>query len=250
MRRAADLIALRCSVPLFVMNIPFTWKTPGSFRLYVSELHRLGRFLVKMGGRAPSEKTLADVMCRYDNLRQKIRDTRGHIASRYYNEATTSVNSPDEHIDMIDPGGIPLAITGGPLPSSDYWLFDSIEEYGGRVAVDGTENGERGMPGPFNRNRLIQNPVQELANAYFLTIPDVFQRPNDRLYLWLRREISASHVRGIIVRDYIWCDLWRAEVQRIAEWADMPVLHIDVDISAASRQRTITRIQAFLEVFQ
>ena len=253
MRRAADLFALRCRVPVFVMNVPFTWKTPGSFRLYISELHRLGRFLVKIGGRTKSEKNLMDVMCRYDNLRQKLRSTRGNMTSRHFNEAVTNIGSlvdiPDLS-DMNDSGSIPLAIIGGPLPSSDYWLLDSIEEYGGRVAVDGTENGERGMPGPFDRNRLDQDPVQELANAYFLTIPDVFQRPNDRLYQWLKREIAESQVKGIIVRHYIWCDLWRAEVHRITEWAEIPVLHIDVDISAASRQRTLTRIQAFLEVFQ
>lgn len=62
MRRAADLIAGRSNVPIFLMNVPATWQTAMSRGLYRSELERLGRFLVGLGGKAPSLKRLSNVM--------------------------------------------------------------------------------------------------------------------------------------------------------------------------------------------
>ena len=55
MRRTADLIAASTDTPLFVMDVPHTWQESAAVKLYVSELRRLGRFLVSLGGTAPSE---------------------------------------------------------------------------------------------------------------------------------------------------------------------------------------------------
>ena len=117
--------------------------------------------------------------------------------------------------------------------------------------IDGTEGSERTMRRPFDPSRVAADPLAELADAYFDAIHDPFRRPNDRFYQWLGREVAARNVRGIILRRYLWCDLWHAEFPRLRECTDLPVLEIDVgpdDTSAPNRMQG--RIEAFLEMLQ
>ena len=107
------------------------------------------------------------------------------------------------------PYPIPVALIGGPLPADERWLIAAIEKAGGRIVLDGTENGERTLPAPFNLKRTKIDPMAELVHAYFDTIPDVFRRPNSGLYKWLDRMVEQRGARGVIVRHYVWCDMWR-----------------------------------------
>ena len=74
---------------------------------------------------------------------------------------------------------------GGPLPESDYDLFDWVQQAGGRIVLDATEWGERTLPRAFDLERTHRDPLPELADAYFGAIPDVFRRPNGALYEYL-----------------------------------------------------------------
>ena len=114
--------------------------------------------------------------------------------------------------------GIPLAILGGPLWEDDYALYDVVEELGGRVVLDGTEGGQRTLPRAFDPLQMAADPLQELADAYFDAIPDAFRLLNHRLYQWLGRELADRQVRGILLRRYVWCDLWHAEAERLKQW--------------------------------
>ena len=75
------------------------------------------------------------------------------------------------------PGGIPLAILGGPLLETDCEFFDLVERAGGRIVLDATEHGQRTLPRPFDPARVAAEPLEELADAYFDGIPDAFRRP-------------------------------------------------------------------------
>jgi benzoyl-CoA reductase/2-hydroxyglutaryl-CoA dehydratase subunit BcrC/BadD/HgdB len=146
-------------------------------------------------------------------------------------------------------GAVPLALVGGPLADEDSGLFDLVERAGGRVVLDATEGGERTLPAPFDPERTRAGPLEELVDAYFGTIPDVFRRPNDRFYRWLGQQIASRGVRGILFRRYLWCDLWHAELDRLRQWSPVPVLDFDVvgeDDSALAR--TAGRLEAFLEM--
>ncbi len=106
-------------------------------------------------------------------------------------------------------------------------------------------------PAPSTRRRLASDPLRELADAYFDHIPDVFRRPNDKLYEWLGRELAARQVRGIIFRRYVWCDLWHAELHRLRGgprcrcWKSTSARD---DAGAAGRVQC--RIEAFLETLR
>jgi benzoyl-CoA reductase/2-hydroxyglutaryl-CoA dehydratase subunit BcrC/BadD/HgdB len=142
-----------------------------------------------------------------------------------------------------------LALVGGPLLREDFAIYDLVEEGGGTIVLDGTEHGERAMPARFDRRRLRDDPLGELADAYFGAIRDAFRRPNDELFAWLGRELVERDVQGVIYHSYVWCDTWEAEAHRLKEWSPVPVLLLssgDGDGDAA--KRIAGQVQAFLEV--
>lgn len=258
MRRGFDIIVRNSSVPAFLMNVPNTWQTPAAQALYVDELERLGRFLIQLGGTSPSDETLAEIMLKYDDARASVCAVREHLPARRFTEAIAGLgrDGPGTKTDSLNAaepptGGVPLAIVGGPLMRSDFDLFDMVEQLGGRIVLDATETGERGMCAVFDRRRLREDPLRELARAYFGGIPDASRRPNSDLYKWLERRLIGRAVRGIIFRRYVWCDLWHAELEPLKDLVELPVLEIDsAGDSRLEQPRISNRIRAFLEMLQ
>ncbi len=233
MRYVAAMLEQRGDRPVFLLNVPSMWQTPAARRLYLDELRRFGRFLVSLGGKAPSDAELAMVMLANDRSREESRkNSRGPTARGA-------------------PGGIPLAILGGPLLETDCGFVEMVERAGGRIVLDATEHGQRTLPRPFDPARVAAGPLEELADAYFDGIPDAFRRPNTKLYEWLGRELAARQVRGIILHRYVWCDLWHAESQRLKQWSPTPLLELDVGPDdTAAPNRVQGRIEAFLEMLK
>ena len=154
MRRVFDLLVRRVDTPAFLLNVPSTWQTVAAQRLYLDELKRLGRFLVRLGGREPDKEQLVRTM-----LDQG--DEAG-VHSTGFPNAMNRVWGPTPYGH-----GVPLALVGGPLMQRDRVLFDVVEECGGRIVLDATETGQRGVRGPFDRRRLLEDPLMELAEVYF-----------------------------------------------------------------------------------
>jgi benzoyl-CoA reductase/2-hydroxyglutaryl-CoA dehydratase subunit BcrC/BadD/HgdB len=87
MRRAAEVFAARCpNRPTFVLNVPATWQSPAAMDMYVDELRRLGGFLVGLGGHAPTDERLTEVMLAYDGARRRILAARGRLTARRFAE--------------------------------------------------------------------------------------------------------------------------------------------------------------------
>ena len=258
MRRAFDILVRKCELPAFLMNVPNTWQNLESQKLYIDELRRLSRFLSRLGGKSPSNNTLTKIMLEYDAARASILTAREYLSARQHAEAIAAFGrgGPDQTINRgtgTEPqtDGVPLAMVGGPLLRQDFDLFDMIEQSGGRIVLDATETGERGMCGPFDRRRLGDDPLMELADAYFGGIQDASRRPNSELYKWLQRELASREVKGIIFHRYLWCDMWHAELRRLKDWTDLPVLDIDTaGDNETDEYRTANRIRAFMEMLQ
>jgi benzoyl-CoA reductase/2-hydroxyglutaryl-CoA dehydratase subunit BcrC/BadD/HgdB len=262
MRYAAAVMKSSDRCPIFLMNVPSTWQTEGVRKLYIEELRRLGRFLEERGGKSPRDAELVEVMLTYERARIELLSKRTELSARKFAEAIVEYRgSAVPHLGGISKSnrlksglrtkvnGIPLAVLGGPLLEADYEFFDVVENAGGRVVLDATEGGERTMPRKYDPLKINADPLQELADSYFDSIPDAFRRPNTGLYEWLGRELAERQVRGILFRRYVWCDLWHGELQRLKHWSPVPVLEIDEgadDLSAPNRMQG--RIEAFLEM--
>ncbi|MBE0536076.1 MAG: 2-hydroxyacyl-CoA dehydratase [Phycisphaerae bacterium] len=228
MRRVRDLVVDGTCVETFLLNLPKTWRNAACTQLYIDELGRMGRWLYTLGGCVPSADALAATMLDFDGRRQAMPDRR-----------------------VADSGGVRLALVGGPLLAGESGLFDLVVRNGGRIVFDATETGERTLPDRFDPALLRQDPVGELARAYFDSIPAVWKRPNTGLFDWLTRECTERRVQGVICRRLVWCDLWHAEVHRLRDALHVPLLDLDVsDDSPAAGERTAGRVQAFLETLQ
>ncbi|MGQ9706964.1 MAG: 2-hydroxyacyl-CoA dehydratase [bacterium] len=255
MRRASELIELEGDSSVFLFNVPSTWQEKTSMELYSYELRRLGNFLTQLGGSPPSNKKLSEIMDKYNKIRMKIRNSVDKLSSRMFAEKLVEFHRygletmlNDE--PLIYNNKVPLALIGGPLPETDFYIFDIIEKSGGRVILNGTENGERTLPDQFNERQMCEDPFSELVRAYFGSIPDVSRRPHTTFYQWLRSEVEIRKVKGIIVRYYSWCDLWHGEVQRLREKKIRPVISISVGGNEPGTIEHIkTRIEAFVEQF-
>ena len=258
MRRAYDILVRRCDVPLFLMNVPNTWQNVSVQKLYIDELKRLGRFLIGLGGKSPSNDALAQIMLDYDTARTTILGAGGYLPARRYAETIAAFgrDGPSRTFDSITGSelsieGVPLAILGGPLMRQDFEIFDIVEQAGGHIVLDAAETGQRGMCAPFDRRGLKDKPLLELAGAYFCGIQDASRRPNSGLYRWLKCRLSEREIRGIIFHRYMWCDMWHAELHRLKDWTDLPVLDIDrAGNNQTAKQRTTNRIRAFLETLK
>jgi benzoyl-CoA reductase/2-hydroxyglutaryl-CoA dehydratase subunit BcrC/BadD/HgdB len=282
MRRVFELLVRRVDMPAFLLNVPSTWQTVAAQRLYLDELKRLGRFLVRLGGHEPAHDELAHTMLECDNARRGVglappgpiggasptlhsysRILGGSGKAAGFAQALPmadghkpSASSEDSacrcHPILTTSGGpeyyaVPLAIVGGPLMQQDQVLFHIIRDCGGRIVLDATETGSRGQCGPFDRRRLAEDPLLELAQAYF-RIPDPARRPNSELYQWLKEHLAQTGARGIVFHHYVWCDKWHAEFSRLKEWADLPVLRLDSEGDVGmDTPRLRTRVRAFVE---
>jgi len=258
MRRAFDILVRGCDLPAFLMNVPNTWQNLESQKLYIAELKRLSRFLTEHGGKAPSNDTLAKMMLKYDTARSSVLAAREYLSASQYAESIAALGryGPDKTLNSVtgvEPAidRVRLAIIGGPLMKQDFVLFDMIEQSGGRIVLDATETGERGLCPPFDHRRLCDEPLMELANAYFCGIQDASRRPNSELYKLLKHEIAFREVQGIIFHRYLWCDMWHAELRRLKDWIGLPVLDIETaSDNETDRYRTVNRIRAFMEMLQ
>jgi len=259
MRRAAEPAERAGSHPVFLFNVPATWQSPAAQTLYRDELLRLGRFLVRLGGARPDPAFLAEVMLSYDSARTSLQSQRQTLSARAAAEALVSFNQDGFGVRRLgaafplapDPSPLAprLALLGGPLLREQFGIYDEIERRGARVVLDATETGERTLPAPFDRARLRDDPLAELARAYFLHIPDACRRPNNLLYEWLAKELAARRVQGVLLLRCVWCDLWHAEAQRLKECLAVPVLELDPSGTAGAGLRTQERLQALLEMF-
>ena len=256
MRYAAAYLDTNCPTPVFLFNMPSTWESPGVQQLYQDELSRLGRFLESVGGGKVSPDDLRTTMQRYDCARSAARKRWPHRTDGRYaqwlaelrNNATLLTSCDDAETTDADMKK-PLALVGGPLWDDDYALFDVIADAGGRIVLDASEWGQRTLPGPLDLERVERDPLAELTRIYFQEIPDVFRRPNTRLYEWLGEHLSARGVRGILFWRRLFCDLWHAELEPMRQWSSVPVLDLEAaDGEGITPGRMLGRIEAFLEM--
>lgn len=259
MRRAADIIRMRCDTPVFVFNVPHTWRTPTAHRIYSGEIERLGRFLVRLGGSAPASEALRETVLDYDSARRAIRDAAGRLPPRQWAELLASFHAGERAQPIaegaFEPRGVPLALVGGPMTADALGLYDLVEQAGGWIALDATETGERTLPSPIDRRLLAADPIAALCDAYFGAIPDAFRRPNSELYGWIERRIDERGIRGIVYRRCVWCDNWRAESRRMRDWAartwpGIGFLDLDAGDDGFEKARALSRLQSFMEMLK
>lgn len=254
MRRHAELAHNNTTSSVFLMHVPTTWQTPGSFQLYRDELERLGRFLCQLGGVTPSKETLENTIRVWESRRNSMRLLRDsanpadwpEMLRRFHEDGHVSdVRTADDQGLNTDKG-VPLALVGSPLLASHLSIHSIIAQFGGRVVLDGTDFGERAFP-VLDHKLLVEDPLNALADAYFHSIPDAFRRTNEMLYEWVIDGCSRARARGVVFHHQLWCDTWHGEAQRMRERLSLPFLSLETGGESELGAHAISRLQAFLE---
>jgi benzoyl-CoA reductase/2-hydroxyglutaryl-CoA dehydratase subunit BcrC/BadD/HgdB len=115
--------------------------------------------------------------------------------------------------------------------------------------LNATKTGERSLSPSFVF-AADTNPFDALIHGYCDHLVDVFQRPNTRLYSWLKPRLASRQVRGIVLWHFTGCDLWRAEAQTLRESFGLPVLLLEASEEPGNTPRELTRLQAFVETLK
>jgi hypothetical protein len=145
---------------------------------------------------------------------------------------------------------IPIALVGGPFLAPHWEWLDELEAAGARVALNATEMGERSLPPDFEFDPAAIHPFDALVRGCCDNIVDVFQRPNTRLYSWLKPRLASRNVRGIVLWHFIGCDLWRVEAPTLRETFALPVLLLEAGGEPGAAPRQLDRLQAFVETLR
>jgi benzoyl-CoA reductase/2-hydroxyglutaryl-CoA dehydratase subunit BcrC/BadD/HgdB len=251
MRRAADQLILN-SAPdtMFVLNVPATWQSAAARQLYSCELERLGRFLVRHGGRTPEPVELSGIMGRFAADRERLLRACPMLPAREFAEAVAKFHRGGtliEHNTCRKERGVRLGLIGAPMLQAHLQFLDCIESLGGEVVFNGTAGGEQGLlPADFPEGS-DKSPFQALITAYFDSVPDVARRPNSPFYNWIEKRLRQTQAQGVIVWHYAWCDLWKAEATWLRDQFELPVLDLDAGDAREMTAQARTRVEAFLE---
>ena len=249
MRRGFDTAMLHGQPHAFLFNLSATWQTPAAKEMFRSELKRLGQFLLTIGGSTPSPEMLRQEMVQSAATRKRLIESAPASSPRGFAEAVVRFHG-DGAFSPPPPTAtanqVPLALVGGPFLASHWKLLDEIEAAGGRVVLNATKTGERSLS-PVFEFADDTNPFDALVHGYCDNIVDVFQRPNTRLYSWLKPRLASRQVRGIVLWHFTGCDLWRAEAESLREAFGLPVLLLEAGGEPGNAPRELTRLQAFVE---
>jgi hypothetical protein len=259
LRRGFDTLAGSPPGRAFLFNLPTAWQSPVAERLYDCELDRLSRFLVALGGHLPTVEALGETIQAYTEARKKLLAQAEIHPARGYAEAIARFHWDGPPVSMAEesaatPSGIPLALLGGPLPRTQWHLIEVIERTGARVALNGTEAGERSLWTGLSSEAQTTPGADSLssmrlwlARSCVRNCVDMFQRPNTRLYTWLKERLGARGIQGIVLWHYVGCDLWRAEAQSLREAFGLPLLLLDAGDAPQASVRDNGRVEAFVE---
>jgi hypothetical protein len=263
LRRAYDAAAAMIGSQIFLFNLPSASDSPVAQKIYRAEMERLGRFLIRAGGRTPDPEGLSVLMTHYAHVRGSLSE-RAERPGREFLECLTGLHTgrpvpykPEIRTTQSSTCGVQLAMVGGPFPGSQWTLLNLVEDLGGSIALYAAEPGERNV---WQDKETIRDSSENdpsalnlelrLANNYLRHMTDVYQRPNTKLYKWLGERLRSRNVRGILLWHYAWCDLWRAEAQSLREAFGLPVLPLEADAAQGGMLRTTGRIEAFIESLQ
>jgi benzoyl-CoA reductase/2-hydroxyglutaryl-CoA dehydratase subunit BcrC/BadD/HgdB len=254
MRRTADRFGASAETRMFLLNVPATWQSEAARRAYREEIERLGRFLVRLGGRPPLAGELRQTVQRFESARAALYAARPSLSARGFSEAVARFQERGElpqgglgqQNSRNADGGLRVALVGASLLQQHFRLFDEIEAAGGVVVLEATCSGEAGLLPPIAEEALRQDPFWALVDAY-AALPAIWRRPNAPFYDWLQAKVRERSVRAVILRRYLWCDLWHAEETRLKAAVGLPLLRLDVGDESELLGHAVNRIQAFLE---
>ena len=193
----------------------------------------------------------------WDNMR----DTYEHSAE----EARAAVNDFGPMVDAktddlrakveagegVAPKGTKrILYTGTPMTVPNWKLFNLIEKAGGVVVGEESCTGSRYYKDLVDETgETVDEMLDAIAERYFKINCAVFT-PNDQRMKDIVQVAKDLHADGIVDVALQFCTLYEMEsfaVEKAAEEAGIPFMHITTDYAGEDAGQLQTRIEAFLE---
>ena len=230
-----------------MFNLPATWQTAAAGQIYRSELERLGQFLLAIGGTRRRRKGCGRKWCNPAGRESVCSNQRRAGSPRGICRSRGAISLGRRFFAAAAVAGRSNSARPGRRAVSRA----ALEIAGRNRSRRRTRRAERDrnrrtqfVAGDLNWRRA-RDPFDALVHGYCDNIVDVFQRPNTRLYSWLKPRLASRQARGIVLWHFTGCDLWRAEAQTLRETFGLPVLLLEAAAkpgAAAARVSTASRL--------
>jgi benzoyl-CoA reductase/2-hydroxyglutaryl-CoA dehydratase subunit BcrC/BadD/HgdB len=240
---------IRPTMPVLTLYLP-RGRRPADADFLAAELRRLGTALSAVSGMAPGEGEWAEAFAVEDAADRALAGLyarRGRLAAGdrgFYAVVRAREFLPAEDFPALaaslpdgdPPGGIPLMLSG--IAADPLDLFDHLAGGARRLyRIDTAAD-----PWALLAARLLSGPPDPTRGD-----------PIADRARWLIAQMAASGARGLVVYDPKFCepelfDLPRLR-RRLGE-AGYPLLHVEVELSGALSQQTLTRLEAFVETLR
>ena len=143
-----------------------------------------------------------------------------------------------------------ILYTGTPMAVPNWNLFNLIEKAGGVVVGEESCTGSRYYKDLVDESgETVDEMLDAIAERYFKINCAVFT-PNDQRMKDIVQMAKDLHVDGIVDVALQFCTLYEMEsfaVEKAAEEAGIPFMHITTDYAGEDAGQLQTRIEAFLE---
>jgi benzoyl-CoA reductase/2-hydroxyglutaryl-CoA dehydratase subunit BcrC/BadD/HgdB len=229
----------------------------------VAELRRLARRLSEISGVEPSDEKLLEAVVAEEEADAAFADLahgRDGIAlddrSFFTLLRSREYLSPAGFVELArsaprgarDDRGARLMISG--IVPEPMEIFDRVSEMGGQVVADDLACCSRRIyPGGTG-----DDPWKRMVQRLMRAPPDPTRgTPLLERAAWVEARMRESKAEGLIVYDVKFCEPELFDLPKLEEYlvrAGFPVLHLEVDLSAAVSQQTVTRIETFVEMLQ
>lgn len=144
-----------------------------------------------------------------------------------------------------------ILYTGTPMAVPNWKLFNIIEKAGGVVVGEESCTGSRYYKELVREDgETVDEMLDAIAERYFGISCAIFT-PNDQRIEDIVRMARELHADGIIDCSLQFCTLYEMEsftVEKAAEEAGIPCMHISTDYASEDAGQLTTRIEAFLEM--
>lgn len=144
-----------------------------------------------------------------------------------------------------------ILYTGTPMAVPNWKLFNIIEKAGGVVVGEESCTGSRYYKELVREDgQTVDEMLDAIAERYFGISCAIFT-PNDQRIEDIVRMARELHADGIIDCSLQFCTLYEMEsftVEKAAEEAGIPCMHITTDYANEDAGQLTTRIEAFLEM--
>lgn len=252
MRRMCEEVARTTTIPMRLISLPRTYRRSID-SYFLNQIDSTWHWIAEVLGVPVSEDSLAEAVETRNRLRVWVSELRreGWLSTRELHALAGSVLNATGLLKLMDEtiqtpedrsGSIRLALLGAVVGAP---VLDIIEQSGGVVVYDGTNQGDSLFVEPASPQ---DTPIRMLYNYYGMESLEPARRPVMPALYYLKKSALSYGASGVILINPTHCHPWGLSAKIIKEFIGLPFLHLEEEYGSLAISRLSTRIGAFTEM--